>query len=79
MRLMGGIPSIALFIVFHLHLFSCRRQCSETTHCSAPGYRALFNATIGGQGHHGGAAILVRSDDPSVALQLHSRLQAGAV
>jgi len=51
----------------------------DLPHSSPPGYRALLSTPIPGQGHHGGTAIFVRSDVPSVPLQLHSPLQAVSV
>ena len=49
-----------------------------STPSSPPGYRALYSTPIDGQGHHGGAALLIRSDVPFLPVQLHSPLQAVA-
>ena len=51
----------------------------DLTPSSPPGYRAFYSTPIPGQGHHGGTAIFVRLDVPSVPLQLHSPLQAVGV
>ena len=45
---------------------------------SPPGYRVHYSSPVNGQGHHGGTAILIRSDVPSVPLQLQSPLQVVA-
>ena len=50
-----------------------------STRSSPPGYRAIYSPPIAGQGHHGGTAIIVTSDNPCVPVQLHSPLQAVAV
>ena len=50
----------------------------DATHSSPPGYRAFYSTPIDGQGHHGGTAIFVRTDVPSVPLQLQSPIQAVA-
>lgn len=51
----------------------------DSMHASPPGYRSFYSQPVPGQGHHGGTAILVRSDVPCVFLQCNSPLQAVAV
>ena len=46
---------------------------------SPPGYRSFFSIFVPGQGHHGGTAVLIRSDIPFTPVQLQSPLQALAV
>ena len=46
---------------------------------SPPGYNTFYSNPIPGQGHHGGTAIMVRSDVPYTTLQLNTNLQAVAV
>ena len=49
------------------------------TYPSPPGYSTFYSNPLPGQGHHGGTAIMVRSDVPYTSLQLNTNLQAVAI
>ena len=54
-------------------------KLGDSAHVTPPRYRGFYSPPVPGQGPHGGAAVFVRADVPSIPLTLNSPLQAVAV